>query len=117
MSGIGDESIWKEVKGQTLLGGEAFVKKLMSYAKGKEEIQEIPRQQRFAGRPYLQMVFNKDTEITRRERNRKIAESVEKYNYSQKEVADYLGLHYSAISRLLKRTSFHSKIKDPLNSR
>ncbi|MBM4066803.1 MAG: helix-turn-helix domain-containing protein [Planctomycetes bacterium] len=30
-------------------------------------------------------------------------ESVEKYRYSQREVADYLGLHYSTISRLLKK--------------
>ncbi|HHT9116531.1 MAG TPA: hypothetical protein ACFYEL_08685 [Candidatus Wunengus californicus] len=37
------------------------------------------------------------------ERNVKIVESVEKYNYSQKEVSDYLGMHYSTISRLLKK--------------
>jgi len=29
--------------------------------------------------------------------------SVEKDSYSQKEVADYLGLHYSIICRLLKK--------------
>ena len=29
-----------------------------------------------------------------------------------KEVADYLRLHYSTISRLLKEISFNSKIKD-----
>ena len=33
----------------------------------------------------------------------KIFYSVEKYSYSQKEVSDYLGLHYSIISRLLKK--------------
>ena len=43
------------------------------------------------------------------ERNVKIVESVEKYSYSQKEVADYLGLHYSTISSLLKRINFISK--------
>ena len=35
--------------------------------------------------------------------NRVLVKSVEKYSYSQKEVADYLGLHYSTISRLLKK--------------
>ncbi len=61
------------------------------------------KQQRFIGRPCLKMLFNKKTGITRRERNVKIVKSVEKYSYSQKEVADYLGLHYSTISRLLKK--------------
>ena len=103
MSAIRGESIWEGVKGQSLLGKEDFVKKLIVYVKGKEEIQEIPRQQRFIGRPCLEMLFNKKTGITRRERNVKIVISVEKYSYSQKEVADYLGLHYSTISRLLKK--------------
>ncbi|HHT9147134.1 MAG TPA: helix-turn-helix domain-containing protein [Candidatus Wunengus sp. YC61] len=32
---------------------------------------------------------------------------MQKYNYSQKEVSDYLGLHYSTISRLLKKNQPH----------
>ena len=67
-----------------------------------EEIEVIPRHQRFVGRPCLETLFNKKTGTKRRERNVKIVESVEKYRYSQREVADYLGLHYSTISRLLK---------------
>jgi len=69
----------------------------------EEEIEEIPRHQRFVGRPYLEILFNKKTGTNRRERNVKIVESIEKYSYSQWKVADYLGLHYSAISRLLKK--------------
>ena len=103
MSGIGNESIWKEVKSQSLLGGEVFIKKLISCVKGKEEIKEIPRRQRYIERPGLDALFKKSLEITKRERNLKIAESVEKYGYNQKEVADYLGLHYSTISRLMKK--------------
>ena len=34
-------------------------------------------------------------------RNEKIKEATEMHGYSQKEVADYLGLHYSTISRLV----------------
>lgn len=105
MSGIGNESIWKGVKGQSLLGGEDFVQKLISCVKGREEIKEIPRQQRFIGRPCLEALFKKKSGTTIQERNEKIVESVEKYHYSQKEVADYLGLHYSTISRLLKEST------------
>ena len=103
MSGIGSESIWKEVKGQSILGGEGFVKKLIDCVKGQEEIKEIPRQQRSIGKPCLETLFNKKSETTAQKRNVKIIEAVEKYSYSQKEVADYLGLHYSTISRLLKK--------------
>jgi transposase len=40
----------------------------------------------------------KNTDI----RNKKIAEAAERYGYSQKEIADYLKMHYSTISRLIK---------------
>ena len=103
MSGIRGESIWEGLKGQNLLGREDFVKKFTRYIKGQEEIEEIPQHQRLIGRPGLETLFNKKTGTKRRERNIKIVESVEKYSYSQREVADYLGLHYSTISRLLKK--------------
>ncbi len=35
----------------------------------------------------------------------KIFYSVEKYSYSQKEVADYLGLHYSIYKQIVKKES------------
>ena len=67
-----------------------------------EEIEVIPRHQRFVGRPCLETLFNKKTGTKRRERNVKIVESVEKYRYRQQEVTDYLWPNYSTISRLLK---------------
>lgn len=62
--------------------------------------------------PCLETLFNKKSETTVQKRNVKIVESVEKYSYSQKKVADYLGLHYSAISRLLKKINPDSENKD-----
>ena len=91
------------MKGQSLLGGEGFVKKLINCVKGREEIKEIPRLPRFIGRPCMKTLFNKKSGTNIQERNVKIVESVEKYSYNQKEVADYLELHYSTISRLLKK--------------
>lgn len=35
--------------------------------------------------------------------NRTIKEAVERYGYTQKEVADFIGIRYSVISILLKR--------------
>jgi transposase len=35
--------------------------------------------------------------------DQKIVEAVERYGYTQKVVADFLGLHYSTISRLISK--------------
>jgi hypothetical protein len=65
----------------------------------KSEIGEIPRVQRAAGRPDLEALFAGVQ--GRGGRNGKIVEAVERWGYSQKEVADRLGLHYSAVSRIV----------------
>jgi transposase len=56
-------------------------------------------------RPSLEDIFEdifKDVKRERVKRNREIADAVERWGYSQKEVADHLGLHYSTVSRLIK---------------
>jgi len=35
-------------------------------------------------------------------RNKIAKEAIERYGYMQKEVADFIGIHYSVVSRLLK---------------
>lgn len=40
-----------------------------------------------------------------KERESEIVEAVIKWNYKQKEIADYLGLHYSTISKIVKNYS------------
>jgi transposase len=35
-------------------------------------------------------------------RDKKIRDAVKRYGYSQNEIAEYLGMHYSTISRLMK---------------
>jgi putative transposase len=39
----------------------------------------------------------------RKEISRKAKEAVERYGYRQKEVADYLGIHYSTVSRMVNK--------------
>ena len=101
-AGIGGERIWKEVKGQSILGKEDFMESLIDYVKGYRDIREIPRGQRYAGRPGLDGLFDEEIKGDRKKRKKKVQEAVEKHGYSQKEVADYIGIHYSVISRLLK---------------
>jgi len=99
--GIDRPSIWEGVQAQVLLGEEDFVEKLKGYVKGYEEMAEIPRSQRYVSRPNLQKLF--DGKLTKAKRDTAIVQAVHRYGYSQREVADFLGLHYATVSRIANR--------------
>jgi putative transposase len=101
MDGIGGHGIWGEVKGQSILGDGDFVNRLIGYVRGHEEVREIPKCQRYLNRPSLPEIF-KHTGEERRRRDTGIAEAVKKWGYSEREIANYLRLHYSTVSRLIK---------------
>jgi REP element-mobilizing transposase RayT len=102
-AGTREKALWNEVQGQSVLGGEGFVDRLLDYVKGYRDIEDIPKRQRFLDRPALQDIF-RDREISeKKRRNRKIVEAIEKYGYSQREIARHLKMHYSSISRLMNR--------------
>lgn len=100
-AGIGEKGIWEAVKGQSILGSDEFVEKLIGYVKGYEDIKEIPKSQRYINRPALKEILNKEMLLNRKDRNKQIKDAVNRYSYSQKEVADYLGLYYTTISRIV----------------
>ncbi|HEY4485197.1 MAG TPA: transposase [Nitrospiria bacterium] len=101
--GMGKPSIWNQVRGQSLLGADGFVEEVGRYLKKHESVREIPRRQRYLHRPRLAEMFNGEVRVDRRKRDEKIIKAVDAYGYSQKEVADYLEMHYSTISRLVNR--------------
>ena len=101
-SGIGSESVWNEVKGQTLLGEEDFVDSLADHLRKHKDIPEIPKSQRFADRPGLAKLFSKSILNDNRKRNRKVAEAIEKHGYTQRAIADHLGVHFTYVSRILQ---------------
>ncbi|MFZ3136090.1 MAG: transposase [Thermodesulfovibrionales bacterium] len=101
MAGIGEERIWKDVKGQSILGEDEFIERFLNHVKGYEEEKEIPKSQRYIGRPGLAKLLKGAKR--RKEKSKKAKEAVEKYGYSQKEVADYLGIHYSTVSRMVNK--------------
>jgi len=103
MSGIEREAPWKDLKGRIILGKEGFLGKIKGFLKGKEEIKEIPRIERFVIRPKLTQMFSEIKDKKERDRNIYIAHI--KYGYTLKEIADYLGIHYSTVSKALKKIS------------
>jgi hypothetical protein len=78
---------------------------MMSKARVYEKVREIPRSQRYINRPSLEEIF-RNTKKNKGRRNTGIAEAVGRWGYSQRGVADHLGLHYSTVSRLVKEGNF-----------
>jgi putative transposase len=108
--GIGSQSIWEELEAQSLLGVEGFAEGLRHLVTEKQQIREIPAGQRFAGRPTLEKLFGQRSSGKSR-RDQLIARAVSEFGYSQMEVASFLKLHYSTISRILAITTGTLKVK------
>jgi putative transposase len=93
MEGLGKESPLKVAKGGFLLGGEQFVAKMRDLLEGVGG-EEALRQEKYAARPSLEDIFR------RNDRDNAIHEAVCRWGYKLKEVGDFVGLHYSWVSRI-----------------
>lgn len=101
-AGIKERAPWKNLKGQILLGGERFIKKFRELLSGREEIKEIPRCQRYLDRPELVEIFREGNKSDRKIRNKEIYRAHMKFGYTLKEIADYLDIHYTTVSKAIK---------------
>jgi hypothetical protein len=102
MDGIGGHRIWDEIKGQSIIGERDFVDRLIYFVRGYEGVKDISKSQRYLNRPGLTEIF-KNTRGEKGRRDRGIAEAIERWGYSGREVANHLGLHYSTVSRLINK--------------
>jgi hypothetical protein len=100
--GIGVESIWNSVRAQSVFGDEDFVENLSDYVKGKKQIPEIAKSQRFMNKPPLIDIFRSGVLGDRGERDRSIGKAVLEHGYTQREVADHLEIHFTSVSRILR---------------
>lgn len=109
LAGISEDSPWKKLVGQCLLGEEPFLEKLFPFLQKKTGFSEIPRVQRFALRPSLEKLFPGGQSKPRR--NKTIATANIGHGYSQQSIAAHLGLHYATVSRIIKKERNASKDK------
>jgi putative transposase len=100
-SGIGLDSPWPQLQSQLFLGKETFIEKLRDAIPEKTAVKEIPKLQRYANRPQLKEIFA-DWK-TKKKRDEAIVTSHVTYGYEQKEIANFLGIHYTTVSHLIKR--------------
>lgn len=107
-AGIGEGSPWKNLKGQVLLGSEGFIEEFRDLLSEKKEIKEIPKIQRYLSRPRIEEILKKERIKDKRARNRQIHKAIMQYGYSIKEIADYLTVHYTTVSKALKKGELNS---------
>jgi putative transposase len=91
-------SPWDTLRGQIFLGGKEFVEGLQERLKSEEANKEIPKEQRLAGRPSLKEIIGRGID-----RDKKIYQACQKYGYRLKEIGDYLKLHYTTVSKIIKK--------------
>jgi putative transposase len=79
------------------------------YLRGKRKIAELPKGQRYLDSPSLEKIFPENILQDIGKRNGKIKEAVERYGYRQREIADYLEMHFTSISRILRERELLTK--------
>jgi putative transposase len=79
------------------------VEGLRDHLRKRKDIPEIPKSQRFMNRPELNEIFTVGAIRNRRKRDEKLIEAVERHGYTQREGADFLGLHFTSVSRILNQ--------------
>ncbi len=95
-----DANFWPAVTHQVFLGNEAFAKQFLPAESDHVAISEIPKeQQRRQAKP---LRYYRDKY---QERNQAIISAYGSGGYTQKQIADYFGVHYSTVSRILKQAS------------
>ena len=98
-----NENTWTgAIENGVIFGSEAFVQTHGLNNESTRLLEEVPRVQRFAGRPDIAAIFAEPDLSLRTERNRMICIACEEYGYTMTEVARHLGLHYSTVSKVLK---------------
>ena len=92
-----------KVRARDILGEEDFIERIEDHLRGKKEIPEIPKSQRYMNSPILGKLFEEKVIGDKRRRDKRIVEAVEGFGYSQREVADHLGMHFTSINRIMRQ--------------
>jgi len=101
--GLQGKSPWEALRGQILLGTEDFLARLRGPLRGKKGLKEVPRDQRYAARPALAEIFKEKKGGRERHNEEMIYRAYVDHGYRMVEIAEHLGVHYSSISRAIRR--------------
>ena len=82
------------------LGQDNFIDKIKDLMREKEKLKEITREKRYVTRPPLNEILPQED---KKLKNQAIYKAYLKYGYTLKEIAEYIDVHYSTVSRVIKR--------------
>ena len=100
--GITDKlSPWERLKGQIFFGSEEFIRSLRSEETENKTIEEVPKIQRYANRVSLEDLFYNT--VDKSVRNKKVKAAYVQYGYKMKEIAEYLSIHYTTVSKIINQ--------------
>ena len=104
-AGLNKESPWEQLKGGLYLGDYQFVEEVGKLVGEKRKDKEIIRNERFCNRPALRTLM--PHEVPRPIDSRTV-EAVctarDNHGYTLKEIADFLGVHNSTLTKAIRRT-------------
>jgi len=98
--GMNAPAPWSALQGQVFLGSQQFAERMVRGRGLVSLSSEVPRTDRFAGRPALATLFAPDVRADRERRNSAIRDAHRHHGYSLADIARCLGLHYSTVSRV-----------------
>ena len=99
-----EEGIYNDLQGQLALGSDKFVTKVLAKLpkESQKDLSGIPKKQR-------RKIYALSTSFRNKDRSAAIYDAYYSGGYSQREIGDYLGYHYSTVSRWLKSFEEHRK--------
>lgn len=96
--GIGLSSIWGDLQNQVFLGSECFFNKKLKKIKVKDSLEDIPSLQKRSVPKSIQYYQKKY-----KDQERAITEACLSGGYTLKQIGEFYGKHYTAISRIVKQ--------------
>jgi putative transposase len=76
---------------------------LKDLLENKKLVKEIPRPQRYVSRSSLDKIFSGQKTKAKRDRSINVAQM--NHGYTLKEIADYLGIHYTTVSKVIAKAA------------
>ena len=99
-AGVGGASPWDNLKGQVLLGDDAFIEKMTPQLNERSAVIEIPKRQRLIHRPSLKKLLAGAG--SKEDRNKILARAYLEHGYTLTEIGLVADLHYATVSRIIK---------------
>ncbi len=110
-AGVGLPSLWTELSKQIYLGDQHFVKKMQEKLDKRGDLSEIPRAQY---RPKAKTLEQYELEFE--DKKRGMVEAYSSGDYTMKEIAAHFNVHYSTVSRAIKKAEADQLNGDPCSS-